>query len=81
MKILIFVCLLITLKSTTIDLSQKNVFCIYKDLSPGSIHLSVEFIGENTETSSIQVFFLIFQDLNHFFSKISYMSQTQQKTL
>lgn len=69
MKILIFVCLLITLKSTTIDLSQKNVFCIYKDLSPGSIHLSVEFIGENTETSSIQVFFLNFSGFEPFFFK------------
>lgn len=61
MKILIFVCLVFTLNATTIDLSQKNVFCVYKDFLPGSIHLSVEFVGENTATSSIQVFYEFFQ--------------------
>ena len=58
MKIFVFFLFVFCVcKATLLDISKKNFFCIYKNMTEGSLRISVEFVGENEKTSTVQVIF------------------------
>lgn len=54
-------------KATFMDISKKGSFCVYKNMTKGTAHISVEFVAENQNTSTIQVhldfFFFYFESV------------------
>jgi len=64
-----------------IDISKKPYSCIYKELGPGFLHISAEFIAENEKTSTIQVskFFFESSIIKKFSTKKSYMKRILQR--
>lgn len=44
------------LEATMLDISGRPYFCVFKGLTPGILHISVEFVGEKQKSGKIQVF-------------------------